>query len=41
MDTPSKGNFGRHRKIMPFEPGSEAALRDVEASRATRKRLPR
>lgn len=22
MDTPSKGNFGRHRKIMPFEPGS-------------------
>lgn len=27
MDTPSKGNFGRHRKIMPFEPGSVDALR--------------
>ena len=30
MDTPSKGNFGRHRKIMPFEPGAEI---EVEALR--------
>jgi Xaa-Pro dipeptidase len=30
MDTPSKGNFGRHRKIMPFEPGAEL---DVEGLR--------
>ena len=30
MDTPSKGNFGHHRKIMPFEPGAEI---DVEALR--------
>ncbi len=34
MDTPSKGNFGRHRKIMPFEPGSEAALREASREKA-------
>jgi Xaa-Pro dipeptidase len=30
MDTPAKGNFGRHRKIMPFEPG---AAGDVDTLR--------
>jgi Xaa-Pro aminopeptidase len=27
MDTAPKSTFGRHRKIMPFEPGAEAELR--------------
>ncbi len=29
MDTPSKGTFGRHRKIMPFEPGTETAVEEL------------
>ncbi|MEP6566257.1 MAG: aminopeptidase P family N-terminal domain-containing protein, partial [Mesorhizobium sp.] len=29
-----KGNFGRHRKIMPFEPGSIKALRDASRQKA-------
>jgi Xaa-Pro dipeptidase len=34
MDTPSKGNFGRHRKIMPFEPGSTEQLRATAREKA-------
>lgn len=29
-----KGSFGRHRKIMPFEPGSIEALRDASRRKA-------
>ena len=36
MDTPSKGNFGRHRKIMPFEPGSERGLARSVAKKGRR-----
>lgn len=34
MDTPAKGNFGRHRKIMPFEPGSADDLRAQARTKA-------
>ena len=34
MDTPAKGNFGRHRKIMPFEPGSGSVEELREQARA-------
>ena len=34
MDTPAKGNFGRHRKIMPFEPGSVDDLREQARAKA-------
>ena len=31
-----KGSFGRHRKIMPFEPGSIEAQRDASRQKAAR-----
>ena len=34
MEASAKATFGRHRKIAPFEPGEEAALRHAARERA-------